>query len=109
MQKETKVNWVEHIQNWQKSGLTQSAYCQIHKINRSTFSGHLSRQQKLAVHPKSAAVVPVIIERALNKHTHISTPQKNSDIHLQHPSGWHINLPHTISVDWLSQLLRTLI
>ena len=28
MQKETNVNWVEHIQNWQKSGLTQSADCQ---------------------------------------------------------------------------------
>ena len=36
MQKETNPDWVEHIQNWRKSGLTQSAYCQPHKINRST-------------------------------------------------------------------------
>lgn len=108
MQKETNVNWVEHIQNWQKSGLTQRAYCQQHKINRSTFAGHLSRQQKLEADRQSAAIVPVIIEPALNKHSRTPTLQKNSDIQIQHSSGWQLSVPHSIDINWLSQLLRAL-
>jgi hypothetical protein len=108
MQQETNADWVKHIQNWRRSGLSQSAYCQAHKINRSTFAGHLSRQQKLEFDRPSAAVVPVIIEPALNKHTRTPTPQKNSDIQIQHSSGWQLSVPHSIDINWLSQLLRAL-
>ena len=35
------VNWINHIESWQGSGLSQAAYCRQHNLNAHTFSSQL--------------------------------------------------------------------
>ena len=38
----SRVNWDQHIEAWQASGLSQAAYCRLHGLAISTFSARLS-------------------------------------------------------------------
>jgi hypothetical protein len=35
-------HWITHIEAWQRSGLSQAAYCRQQQLNAKSFSGRLS-------------------------------------------------------------------
>jgi hypothetical protein len=91
--------WQEHIESWQGSGLTQAEYCRQQNINIKTFAARLSEhryQQK----SDQTVLIPIVVDEASNP-----VPEK---IILHCSKGHRLELPGTVSVAWLSDLLRRL-
>lgn len=91
--------WLTHIKDWQRSGLSQVAYCRQHDLNANSFTGRLSefrKQESIA----SAELIPIKVkvdEEVPLPHVLILTVQ-----------GCRLELPTTISAQWLAELLRCL-
>ena len=88
--------WRQHIEAWQRSGLSQAEYCAEQQINVRTFAARLSDYRKL---PKadSVALIPVQVE-----------PSAATVIVLTHARGHRLELPASISATWVAELLRCL-
>jgi len=88
--------WRQHIEAWQRSGLSQAEYCAEQQINVRTFAARLSDYRKL---PKadSVALIPVQVE-----------PSAATVIVLTHARGHRLELPASISAPWVAELLRCL-
>jgi len=88
--------WKQHIELWQNSGLTQAGYCQQEGLNRKTFSARLSeyRSRRSLTPP---VLIPIQVEA-------MATGQ----IVLHHAKGHRLELPASVSVSWLGELLRCL-
>ncbi len=88
--------WRQHIEAWQRSGLSQAEYCAEQQINVRTFAARLSDYRKL---PKadSVALIPVQVE-----------PSAAAVIVLTHARGHRLELPASISASWVAELLRCL-
>lgn len=91
------VNWINHIETWQSSGLTQAAYCRQQGLNANTFSGrlHAFRSRHATASP---TLIPVQIQHPLSE-----------VMVLQLSQGHRLELPASISVQWLAELLRCLV
>ncbi len=89
--------WRQHIEAWQRSGLSQAEYCAEQEINVRTFAARLSDYRKL---PKrdSAALIPVV------------APAEPVDaaILFTHAQGHRLELPTSVSARWVAELLRCL-
>jgi hypothetical protein len=94
-----KEAWQAHIESWQGSDLTQAEYCRQHSINIKTFAARLSeyRHQQKA---DQAVLIPIIVDEVAKP-----APEK---IILHCSKGHRLELPGTVSVAWLSDLLRRL-
>ncbi len=92
-------HWIKHIEAWQRSGLSQAAYCRQHQLNAKSFSGRLKhyREQGLSTRPK---LIPVQV----NKEERQPLPQ----VLVLTVQGCRLELPVTVSPEWLSQLMRCL-
>ena len=88
--------WKQHIELWQNSGLTQSGYCQREGLNRKTFSARLS-EFRSSRSPTSSVLIPIQVE-----------PMATGQIVLRHAKGHRLELPASVSVSWLGELLRCL-
>lgn len=91
--------WLTHIKDWQRSGLSQAAYCRQHDLNANSFTGRLSefrKQESLAPAELIPIQVKVDKESSLT-HVLVLTVQDN-----------RLELPTTISAQWLAELLRCL-
>lgn len=90
------AKWRQHIEAWQRSGLSQAEYCAEQQINVGTFTARLCDYRKL---PKtsSAALIPVAIE-----------PSVAAGIVFTHAQGHRLELPASVSAKWLAELLRCL-
>ena len=88
--------WRQHIEAWQCSGLSQAEYCAQHQINVRTFTARLSDYRKL---PKSdsAVLIPVQVE-----------PSAAVGIVFTHAQGHRLELPTSVSANWVAELLRCL-
>jgi hypothetical protein len=88
--------WRQHIEAWQRSGLSQAKYCAGQQINVRTFAARLSDYRKL---PKSdsAALIPVQVE-----------PTGAEGIVFTHAHGHRLELPASVSAPWVAELLRCL-
>ena len=51
-------HWIVHIEGWQRSGLSQAAYCRQHNLNANSFTGRLSEFRKQAKH-SAPELIPV--------------------------------------------------
>jgi hypothetical protein len=91
--------WRGRIEGWQGSHLTQAEYCRQQSINIKTFAARLSeyRHQQKA---DQALLIPIVVNEAAKP-----APEK---IILHCPKGHRLELPGTVSVAWLSDLLRRL-
>jgi hypothetical protein len=89
------AGWVNHIEAWQSSGLTQAAYCRAHSLNANTFSGRWQVYKKLRVTP--SVLIPIRIE-----------PAEQGHLVLQHRGGHRLELPTTQSAHWVAELLKCL-
>jgi len=90
--------WRQHIEAWQRSGLSQAEYCAEQQINVRTFAARLSDYRKL---PKcdSAALIPVQVAPA---------ETVDATILFTHAQGHRLELPASVSARWVAELLRCL-
>lgn len=88
--------WREHIKAWQRSGLSQAEYCAEQQINVRTFTARLSDYRKL---PESnpAALIPVQVE-----------PSAAGVMVFTHAQGHRLELPASVSANWVAELFRCL-
>lgn len=61
--------WLDHVEAWQKSGISQTDYCRSHKLNLKSFSNwklkhvkesHKSREQEIPIFTSSHTAIPLI-------------------------------------------------
>ena len=88
--------WRHHIQAWQRSGLSQAEYCAEQQINVRTFTARLSDYRKLPATVPSA-LIPVQVEQA-----------PTAAIVFMHAQGHRLELPASVSANWVAELLRCL-
>ncbi|OAI20417.1 hypothetical protein A1507_22880 [Methylomonas koyamae] len=88
--------WRQHIEAWQHSGLSQAEYCSQQQINVRTFTARLSDYRKLPA-AVSSALIPVQVEQ---------TPI--TAIVFTHAQGHRLELPASVSANWIAELLRCL-
>ncbi|WP_036281336.1 IS66 family insertion sequence element accessory protein TnpA [Methylomicrobium lacus] len=88
--------WRQHIEAWQRSGLSQAAYCAERQLNVRTFTARLSDYRKLP-QPESAALIPVHVQ-----------PSAPAAIVFTHAQGHRLELSATVSARWVAELLRCL-
>jgi hypothetical protein len=90
------IKWINHIEAWQRTGLKQSDYCRQQGLNDSTFGARLSEYRK--EHKGSLpALIPVELK-----------PSITGVIVFKHAQGHKVELPLSISANWLAELLRCL-
>jgi hypothetical protein len=88
--------WRQHIEAWQRSGLSQAEYCAEQQINVRTFTARLSDYRKLP-QPDSATLIPVQVE-----------PSATDIMVLIHAQGHRLELPLSVSARWAAELLQCL-
>jgi hypothetical protein len=88
--------WRQHIEAWQSSGLSQAEYCAEQRINVRTFGARLSDYRKLPA-TVSSGLIPVQVEQ---------TP--TAPIVFTHTHGHRLELPASVSANWVAELLRCL-
>jgi hypothetical protein len=90
------AKWRQHIEAWQRSGLSQAAYCVEQQLNVRTFTARLSDYRKLP-ELDSTALIPVQIK-----------PAAAEAIVFTHTQGHRLELPASTPASWLAELLRGL-
>jgi hypothetical protein len=89
------AHWKNHIETWQSSGLSQAAYCRQQDLNIHTFSSQLYAFRSQCA-TKSPTLIPVQIQH----------PPES--MVLQLVQGHRLELPASVSAQWLAELLRCL-
>ena len=95
-------DWRTHIEAWQTSGLRQTEYCRQHQLNYNRFITRLSEYRKTQGDTK-----PVLIPVTVSVES-VAIPIQNRPLVLTLKQGHRLELPETISAQWLSALLRGL-
>jgi len=93
-------HWLTHITAWQRSGLSQVAYCRQHQLAKSTFLARLSefRAQAKSPLPLPPVLLPIQVQPP-------ALPQGGI---ILHHKGHRLELPASVSTSWLAELLRCL-
>ena len=94
--------WRVHIEAWQSSGLSQVAYCRQHHLNSRTFTARLSEYRR-ATGEEKPVLIPVTVTQSLSE---IAPEAKKIVLHCA--QGYRLELPGTVSAQWLSMLLQGL-
>ncbi|MBM4208856.1 MAG: IS66 family insertion sequence element accessory protein TnpB [Gammaproteobacteria bacterium] len=94
--------WRTHIEAWQKTSLSQAAYCRQHHLNSRTFTARLSEYRK-----GNAESEPVLIPVTMTEELIVSN-SGCQNIMVYCAQGHRLELPETVSAQWLSSLLRGL-
>lgn len=92
------AKWRQHIEAWQRSGLSQAEYCTEQQLNPRTFTARLSDYRKLPS-LDSTALIPVQIQ---------PKPAAPEVIVFTHAQGHRLELPASTPASWLAELLRCL-
>ena len=95
------LKWLQHIEAWQQSGLSQALYCEQQQLKTGTFSARLSEYRRLN-QSQSAALIAVQIGSVA------PTPASTVGLVLTHHSGHRLELPTSVSAAWLAELLKCL-
>jgi hypothetical protein len=93
--------WRAHFEAWERSGLTQKVYCQQHQLNIRSFTARLSEHRRQG-NPSMPKIIPVEIE------TTGAVAKEVGFIWLHLAQGHRLELPESVSAQWLSALLRGL-
>jgi hypothetical protein len=100
-QAQRRAAWLGQVAAWQKSGLSQVAYCQQHGLKASTFKDWVGRARETGPAPAALARemswVPVTVQ----------ADELEPGLVLR-AGTWQLSLPATVSPPWLAQLLRAL-
>jgi hypothetical protein len=92
------TKWRQHIEAWQRSGLSQAEYCAEQQLNVRTFAARLSDYRKLP-QLDSTALIPVQIQ---------PQPAVTGAIVFTHAQGHRLELPASTPASWLAELLQCL-
>jgi hypothetical protein len=93
-------DWRTHIEAWQGSGLRQTDYCRQHQLNYNVFITRLSEYRKTQGHA-NPVLIPVTVSDD-------SVELQSRALVLTLKQGHRLELPETVSAQWLSVLLRGL-
>lgn len=88
----------QHIEAWQNSGLTKSAYCRQHGLNIKTF-GRWCRLARHAADTRELPLIPVQLQ---------AEPTASELLSLRLPQGQVLEIPGRVSPHWLGEWLRCL-
>ena len=92
--------WRRHVEAWERSDLTQAAYCAAHGLSSKSF--YRWRHRQVAVRSSSSSapltLVPVTVGGAA---------RTDEVVRVRSPGGWSIELGGG-DVAWLAELLRRL-
>lgn len=98
------ADWQQHLQAWETSDLTQSAYCEQHRLKLATFTywrARLPRTDQASPSPRpSLTLVPVKRAQAARH----EAPARNVVLHS--PGGWRLDIPADLPL--MAELLRAL-
>ena len=94
--------WQTHIEACQSSGLTQTEYCRQHHLNYNSFITRLSEYRKAGEETKPALIPVTVSDDSVES----LLPARPVVLILK--QGHRLELPETISAQWLSALLRGL-
>lgn len=86
--------WQQHLQAWQTSSLSQTAYCRQHELPLANFGYWRKRLSE------ATATTPTIIPMVRESVT--------TDVRLCSPGGWQVLLPTSIHTEILRNLLAAL-
>lgn len=91
-----RVFWAKHVEQWQASGLTQVAYCQLHDLKPKAFGYRVRSGER----PSDAlTLIPI----------KISKPIGAPEVLLRHANGWQLVLSPSVEPAWLARLLREMV
>jgi transposase len=82
------AKWLQHIEAWQHSGLSQAKYCAQQQINVRMFAARLCDYRKLP-EAVSATLIPVCVERS-----------EVAGIVFTHAQGHRLALSSSVSASW---------
>ena len=98
----SRINWDRHIEAWQGGGLSQAAYCRLHRLSPATFSAkiraHRASPPPVPL-PAGSGLVPVKVEPA---------KPTAGPLVLRTASGHCLELPASAEPRWVAELLRCL-
>lgn len=95
-------HWRSHVEAWQSSGLSQAAYCRQHQPNSLDFTARLS-EYRIETGEGKPVPIPVTVTVASSEFN-----PKPKRIVLHCVQGHRLELPGTVSAQWMSALLRGL-
>jgi transposase len=102
-----RQHWTKQMKDWERSGLSQGAYCSREEIKYTTFD--YWRKQFGAARP---VIKPIAKTKATNQLTlvpvRLASKSPSNNTVLRSPGGWQLELPGTIDTLWLASLLREL-
>lgn len=116
----TKADWINHIENWQRSDLSQAAYCRQHDLTYQHFTAQLAAYRKAVKRAKSAVTaqsqpttfIPVQVEPFAAASSSVlaepSVSARPEAIAFCHAQGHRLELPLSVSAGWVAELLRCL-
>jgi hypothetical protein len=93
---EKQQHWQRHIRAWQRSGLSQAAYCETQQLSLASFGYWRNRGSVSPAVSSAPVVIPVLRETA------------PSGVQLRSPGGWQILLPAGLDAHSLCKLLKGL-
>jgi hypothetical protein len=99
------ADWQQHLQAWETSGLTQSAYCEQHRLKLATFTYWRARLPRTdQTSPSSRPALTLVpVKRTLAARHDITTARS---VVLHSPGGWRLEIPADPPL--LAELLRAL-
>ena len=108
----SRTDWNHHIEAWQAGGLTQAAYCRLHRLNPATFSAkaraHRASPPPVPL-PVASGLAPVWVGPADGP---VSLPAAGAGtgeaLILRTASGHCLELPASAEPRWVADLLRCL-
>ena len=90
-------SWLTHIEAWQSSGQTQAAYCRQFELNVNTFSARLCDYRRSHRNDAAPALIPIEVQ-----------PRSTGSLVMYHTKGHRLELPATVSANWLAEFWRCL-
>jgi hypothetical protein len=115
-----KADWLKHIENWQRSGLSQAAYCRQHDLTYQHFTAQLAAYRKIVKKAKAAVTaqsqlttfVPVQVEppvvAAPSVLAESSVTMTSERMVYCHADGHRLELPLSVPAAWVAELLKCL-
>jgi hypothetical protein len=106
-----RTNWRQHIEDWQAGGLSQAAYCRLHRLSPATFSAKVRAHRAsppAAPLPVASGLVPVRVGLADSPAALPACSLAAEPLVLRMASGHRLELPASADPRWVAELLRCL-
>lgn len=90
--------WMDRIQQWRESGLSQRAFARRHGLHSRQVSYWVARFTECDA---SAQLIPISVK-------HAAPDSQSPALTLHSPSGWTVTIPPSLPAAWLGALLQSL-